>query len=105
MLQSHTTDQPTSSQGKHIAHSCADLEGVQGVQTPLKNYKNIGFLSNTGRDPLKNHKAAKPAFNVGPSLARQGNAINGVSLAANDDPLLVLFGTFFPLSKKKLDPL
>ena len=24
---------------------------------PLKNYKNIGFLSNTGPDPLKNHKA------------------------------------------------
>ena len=24
----------------------------------LKNHKNIGFLSNTGPDPLKNHKAA-----------------------------------------------
>ena len=28
-----------------------------------------------GLDPLKNRKATKPAFNVGPSLARQGNAI------------------------------
>ena len=28
-----------------------------------------GFLSNTGPDPLKNHKATKPAFNVGPSSA------------------------------------
>ena len=28
----------------------------------LKNYKNIGFLSNTGSDPLKNHKTTKPAF-------------------------------------------
>ena len=27
---------------------------------PLKNYKNIGFLSNTGPDILKNHKATKP---------------------------------------------
>ena len=29
----------------------------------------IGFLSNTGPDPLKNLKATKLAFNVGPSLA------------------------------------
>ena len=32
-----------------------------------KNHKSIGFLSNTGSDPLNNHKATKPAFNVGPS--------------------------------------
>ena len=42
---------------------------------PLKNYKHIGFLSNTGPDPMKNHKATKPAFNVRPSSARQRNAI------------------------------
>ena len=41
---------------------------------PLKNHKNIGFQSNFGQDPLNNHKAAKPAFNVGPSTARQRNA-------------------------------
>ena len=40
---------------------------VQGVQTPQKNHNNIGFLSNTGPDPLKNHKATKPEFTVGPS--------------------------------------
>ena len=39
--------------------------GGQGVQTPPppppppKNYKNIGFLSNAGPDPLKNHKITK----------------------------------------------
>ena len=39
--------------------------GVTGGPTsPLENHKNIGFLSNTGPDPLKNHKATKPAFNV-----------------------------------------
>ena len=43
--------------------------------TPLKNYKYIGSLSNTGQDPLKNHKATKPAFNVGSSSACQRNAI------------------------------
>ena len=44
----------------------------------LKNHKNIGFLSNTGPDPMKNHKATnmtKPAFNIGPSSARLRNAI------------------------------
>ena len=35
----------------------------------------IGFLSNTGPDPLVNHKATKPAFNAGPLSARQRNAI------------------------------
>ena len=33
------------------------------------------FLSNTCPDPLKNHKATKPAINVVPSSARQQNAI------------------------------
>ena len=43
--------------------------GAGGPDTPLKNHKNIRFLSNTGPDPLKNHKATKP------SSARQRNAI------------------------------
>ena len=49
--------------------------GGQGVQTPWKIKKNIGFLSNTGPDPLNNHKATMPAFNVGPPSARQWNRI------------------------------
>ena len=49
--------------------------GGQGFLTPLKIHKNIGFLNNTGPDPLQFHKATKPAFNVGPSSARQRNAI------------------------------
>ena len=43
--------------------TCADPEGGGGTggpdPPPLKNHKNIGFLSNTGPDPLKNHKATK----------------------------------------------
>ena len=31
----------------------------------LKNHKNIRFLSNTGLDPLKNHKATKPDSMLG----------------------------------------
>ena len=41
----------------------------------LKNHKNIGFPNNTSPDPLKYHKATKPAFNVRPSSAGQRNAI------------------------------
>ena len=40
--------------------SCADPEGEGGGTgglDPLNNHKNIGFPSNTGPDPLKNHKA------------------------------------------------
>ena len=37
------------------------------VQTPLKNHKHIGFPCNTGLEPLKNHKATKPAFIIGSS--------------------------------------
>ena len=38
--------------------------------------QNIGFLSNTDwSGSPENHKAFKPVFNVGPSLARQQNAI------------------------------
>ena len=47
--------------------SWADLEGGQGSRPPpppLKNHKNIGFLNNTGPEPLRNYKATKPAFNV-----------------------------------------
>ena len=61
-----------------ISHNtCADPEGGQVVQTPppMKNHKNIGFLSKFGPDPMKNHQATKPAFNVGLSSARQQNAI------------------------------
>ena len=68
--------------------ACVDPEGTGGPDRPtLKNHKNIGFLSNTGPDPLKNHKAAKPAFNVGPSLA-------------NDGPLIVVhvFESYLPSS-------
>ena len=51
--------------------TCMDPEGGTEVRTPMRNHKNIGFLCNTSPDPLKNHKATKPAFNVGSSLAHQ----------------------------------
>ena len=45
--------------------------GYRGCGPPLKNHKYIGFLSNTGPNLLKNHKATKPEFNIGQSSARQ----------------------------------
>ena len=54
---------------------CSDPKGGQEVRTPLNNYKALGFLSNTGPDPLENYKATKPAVNVQPLSACQRNAI------------------------------
>ena len=70
--------------------SCGSRGGTGGPDPPLKNHKNIGFLSNTGPDLLKNHKATKPAFNVWPSSARQRMAFRW---RADDGPLLVVFGS------------
>ena len=58
---------------------CADPQGGWGRNrgyrpSPLKKHKNLVFLSNTGLDTL-NHKATKPAFNVGSSSARQRKVI------------------------------
>ena len=39
--------------------------GAGGPDPTLKNHKNIGFLSNTGPDPLANHKSTKPEFPAG----------------------------------------
>ena len=45
-----------------------------GGSCPLKNHKNIGFLSNASKDHLEISKATyKQAFNVGSSSARQRN--------------------------------
>ena len=44
--------------------------GDRGSGHPDKSQK-YRVLSNTDPDPLKNHKATEPAFNVRPSSARQ----------------------------------
>ena len=84
----------------------------KGLTPPPKNHKNIGFLSNTSPDSLKNHKATKTAFNMGPSSARQQNAMEqwrfagGSMIAAYS---VVVCGSSLPSSTKqtlsKLDSL
>ena len=58
--------------------ACTDPEGGggQGIWTPLKKTQNIGFLSNTGPDPLKITKL--PSLN---SMLGHHRHLNGVSLA------------------------
>ena len=66
--------------------------GGQGVRTPLKTHKNIGFLSKSGPDPLEKHKDTDPAFDVGPLSARQRNAISmAFRWQADYGPFLVAF--------------
>ena len=66
--------------------------GAGGRDPSWKITKNIGLLNNICSDTLKNHKATKPAFNVGPSSARQRNATSmAFPWLANDGPLIVVF--------------
>ena len=46
---------------------CADQDRGTGVLTPLPPGKseNIGFHSNTGPDPLKNHNGSFSSFYLG----------------------------------------
>ena len=76
--------------------------GGRGSGLPPEKITNIGFLCNTGPDPLKNHKATKPAFNVGPSSARQRNAISmAFNWRADDGPIKAVFGSSIPHQLKK----
>ena len=53
-LVARKTDFAACEQQRHRpACACADQSMGQEVRTPLENYKNIGFLSKTGPDPLK----------------------------------------------------
>ena len=68
---------------------CLDLPPTH----TLKNHKNIGFLGNTGTNPLTVHKATKSAFNVGHHwyASETPNRWRG-----DDGPLLVVFGSSLP---------
>ena len=68
-----------------------------GRPRPLRNHKNIGSLSNFGPDPLINHKATKPAVNVGQSSTRQRNAILKVTIPHKLNKNVVKVGP--PLAK------
>ena len=71
---------------------------------PQKNHKNIGFLSNTSPDPLKNHKATK----LGHHRPTSEMPLNGVLLAGQWWPTFsalshwwALFLVLFKKTKQK----
>ena len=76
---------------QHIA--CADPEGGGGQESgpPLKNHKNVGFISNTGPDPLEITK-----------LPSQHSML-GHRRHASEPPFK--FGSPLPSSTKKLESL
>ena len=83
--------------------------GGQGVWTPLKNHRNIGFSSNTGPDPLKiTRLPSQHSFSH-----HRHDSETPLKMAfrwrADVDPLMVVFCSSLPSStkkkKSKLDPL
>ena len=101
--QSQTTNKPKVPRGsdKHARIQMGD-QGSGPPPPPLENHKNIGFISNTGSDPLKSHIAIKPAFNEGPSSARQRNAIKMAFRWRVDDGLLIVVFSQKKKNKEKL---
>ena len=66
----------------HCPVPCADPEGGQGVRIhPLKNHKNIEFLSNTGPDPLEFSKLPSQHSTLGHHRQASETPFKGVSLA------------------------
>ena len=85
--------------------------GTGGLD-PLKKHKNIGFLSNTGPDPLKITKLSSQHSILG----HQWHACETpfkwrLAGGADDGPIIVIFGPPTIINKKKtkknvkLDPL
>ena len=85
-----------------LANPWADPEGGGGGgqgsgPPPPEKSQNIGFLSNIGQDPMKNHKATKPAFNFWPLSARLQNTIYmAFRWLVDDGPLIVVFVWILP---------
>ena len=63
---------------------------------PMENHKNIVFFCSTGLDPLNNHKATKPVFNVGPSLKKDNQARSSVIWVLNPDKQKNMFAGVRP---------
>ena len=77
-------------------------ESRGGSRSILKSHKSIGFLSNTGPDPLNNHKATKSQHSM---LGHHWPASKTPSMAfcwrADDGPLLVVFGSLIKKTTTK----
>ena len=83
-----------------ISKTGLDVGGSRGGGTggpvpppPCKIKKNIVFLSNTGPDPLKYHKATM--------LGHHRHASETLRWRTDDGPIRVVVGSSLPLSTKK----
>ena len=78
---------------------CGSREGARGsLPRPLKNYLAIRFISNTGPEPLENHKA----FNVGPCSTRQRKAIMPFKWCFADRPMMAHLKWYWDHQLKKI---
>ena len=78
---------------------CGSREGARGsLPRPLKNYKAIRFISNTGPDPLENHKA----FNVGPCSTCQRKALTPFKWCFADRPMMAHLKWYWDHQLKKI---
>ena len=60
----------------------SDPEGGTGGPDPLKNHKNIGYLSTTGPDPLKITKLPSQNSMLGQDRPASETPFNGASLVS-----------------------
>ena len=85
--------------------SCADPEWGGGSPDPAEKSQKYSVSQQNWSGSHENHKTTKPAFNVGPSSARQRNAIKmAFRWQADDGPLIVVFGSSLPSSTKTRGP-
>ena len=85
------------------------MSGPSTPPHPPRKSQKYRVFSKTGLDPLKKHKATKPALNVGPLSPRQQNAVQMAFRWRADDgpltddgPLIVAFRSSLPSSIEKI---
>ena len=78
---------------------CADPEGGgKGSGPPLENYKNIGFLCNTGPDSIKITKLPSQHSMLGHHRRAIKTPFKRRFAGGLGDPPIVVFGSFLPSS-------
>ena len=80
---------------------CGSRGGTEGPDPPPENHENVGFSSNTGPDPPGKSLLSNQHLMFGHHRHTSEAPFNGVSLAADDGPLIVVFGSSLPTSTKK----
>ena len=81
----------------YLGHARIQRGGGAGDTDPPEKSQTFGVSGSP-----ENHKATKPAFNIGPTPAHQRNAIKmAFHWRADDGPLIVVIGSSLPSSPNK----